>query len=69
MYVTRQTMYVKPNVEERLCNNCCSGKAISIAYFKFVTLCIQNAMRMRNIDIYGLPGRTVFSKLSRNESY
>jgi hypothetical protein len=69
MYVTRQTMYVQRNVEARLSNNCCSGKAIRIAYSELVALCTQIAMRMGNIVICGLPGRKVFSKLSRNKSY
>jgi hypothetical protein len=30
--ITRQAMYVQCNTEERLCKNCCSGKAISITY-------------------------------------
>jgi hypothetical protein len=36
-------MYVKCNIEARSCNNICSGKAISIAYYGcvFVALCIS----------------------------
>jgi len=43
-------------------NHCCRGKAISIAYSKCVSvvLGIQHAMRMRHIDICGLPRSTIF---------
>ena len=44
-------MYVWRNIEARSCNNCCSGKAISITYseYVFVALGIQYAMSMRRI--------------------
>jgi len=44
-------MYVSRNIEARLCNHCCSEKAISITYSEcvFVPLVIQHAMRMRRI--------------------
>jgi hypothetical protein len=44
-------MYVKRNTETHACNNCCSGKTISIIYSEcmFVALGIQHAMRMRRI--------------------
>jgi len=55
-------MYVKCNVEGRSCNNCCSGKAISITYCEcgFVALGIQHAKRMRLTVICGMSGSTVF---------
>ena len=45
---SRQAMYVSRNTEERFCNNCCSGKAISITYSAcvFVAAGVQHAMRM-----------------------
>jgi len=32
---TRQTMYVYRNIEARVRNQCCLGKAVSITYFMF----------------------------------
>jgi hypothetical protein len=45
---TRQATYILCNIEERSCNHCRSGKAISITYSEcmFVALGIQYAMRM-----------------------
>ena len=44
------------------CNHCCSGKAVSITYskFVFVTFIIQHAVRMRHTVICGMPRSTVF---------
>jgi hypothetical protein len=49
--ITRQTMYVSPNNELRLCNLCCNGKAMSIMYSEcvFVALCVQHSIRMHHI--------------------
>jgi len=57
----RQCTY-KRNIEERSCNHCCSGKAISITYCGCVcvALVIQHGIRMRHIVICALPGPTVF---------
>jgi len=52
-----------PSIEARSCNHCCSVKAISIAYSKFVSLALgtQHAMRMRMRHvIWGLPRSTIF---------
>ena len=61
-YWTGQTMYVQRNIEAPSCQQCCSGKAISITYSKWglVALGIQNAMRMRHIVICGLPGSRLY---------
>jgi len=44
-------MYVYRNIEALTCNNCCSGKTISITYcgYVFVILGTQHTMRMRRI--------------------
>ena len=54
------------NIEALLCNRCCSGKAISVAYSACVSVAlhIQNGMRMRHIVICGLSGFTVFLHIS-----
>jgi hypothetical protein len=46
----------------RLCNHCCAGKTISVAYSEsvFVALDIQHAMRTRHIVICGLSSSTLF---------
>ena len=48
---TRQAIYILRHTEARLCNHCCSGKAVSITYSEcvFVALVIQHAMRTRHI--------------------
>jgi len=65
--MTRQTMYVQPNIEACSFNHCYSGKAIGITYSEcvFVALVIQHAMRMLHIVICGLPGSTIFFTLSQ----
>ena len=59
-------MYVKHNNKARSCNQCCSGKAISIAYYEclFVALVIEYAMRMRHMVICGLSCSKYFSTVS-----
>jgi hypothetical protein len=63
---TIQAMYVYCNMEERSCNHCCSGKAITITYSHCVciALCIKNVLRMRHIVIYGLSGSAILFALS-----
>jgi len=41
-------MYVQRNIEERLCNHCCSKKAVNITYSEdvFIALVIEYAMRL-----------------------
>jgi len=48
--------------EARSCHHCCSGKAISIAYYEcvFVALVIQHAKRMHRVVICGLSSSTIF---------
>jgi hypothetical protein len=59
---TRNVRYIPAS----LCNHCCCGKAISIAYSEcvLVALGIQHAMRMRPIVICGLSGSTLFFHIS-----
>jgi len=44
----------------------CPGKAVNGAYSEsaFVTLGVQNALRLRRIVFFGLSGCTIFSTLS-----
>jgi hypothetical protein len=51
VYITRQEVYVKRNIEARKRNDFCSGKAMNIAYSECVFLdsVMQHAMRMRRI--------------------
>ena len=60
--VTRQAMYIYYNIEMRLCNHCCSWKAISIRYSKFVFIALSNkyVVCMHHIVTCGLPGCTIF---------
>ena len=46
----RQCTY-KCKIEARLCEHCCSGKAVSITYYECVFLALgsQHAMRVRRI--------------------
>ena len=55
--ITRQTMFVWRNIDTRLCNHCCSGKAVGITHSECVlaVLVIQHAMRMNHIVVCGLP--------------
>jgi hypothetical protein len=64
--ITRQAMYVSSNNELRLCNLCCSGKAMSITYSEcvFVALGVQHSICMRHIIICGLSGSTIFYHIS-----
>jgi hypothetical protein len=56
---SRRCMY-KRNAEARSCNNCCHGKAVSIAYSEClsVALVIQQAQRVASLAV------TYFSTLS-----
>jgi len=55
-------MYVKRNIEEPLCNNCCRGNAVSVTCYEYmyVALVIQNTMLMRPTVICGLSSSTIF---------
>ena len=46
-------MYVQRNIEARLCNHCCSGKAISITYSECVSgaLGTQREKCMRHTEV------------------
>jgi hypothetical protein len=59
-------VYVKRDIEERLSNRCCHGKAVTITYFEcvFVALGIEHAMRMRHIVICGLSGSTLVFRIT-----
>ena len=50
------------DIEERSCNHCYSGKAISITYSECVFLAFvnQHVMRLRHTVICCLPGSTLF---------
>ena len=52
----------KRNISERSRNHCCSGKAKIVTCSECVsaTLVILHAMRVRHIDICGLPGSKTF---------
>jgi hypothetical protein len=56
---TRRAMYVNRYTEARSYNRCCSGKAVSIIYYKdvFVAFGIQYAM---HIVVCGLSGSIIF---------
>jgi hypothetical protein len=58
-------MYIQRNIEECLCNHCCSGKAVSITYSQRVSVAlrIQHAMRLRHVVICGLSGSTALSHI------
>jgi len=60
--LTRQAMYVWRNIEARLCDHCCSGKARinTSSECAFVALSMQQVMHMRCIVICDLFGSTVF---------
>ena len=65
---TRQTMYVLHNIEARLCNHCCSGKAISITYSECVSVAvyIQNAKRMHHSVFCCLSGCNIVPRYHKN---
>ena len=58
----RRTPYVYRNIEERSYNHCCSRRAMSVTYSKYVSvaLVVQHVKRVRRIVICGLFGLTAF---------
>jgi len=50
-------MNVYRNIETPKCNNCCSGKTMSVTYSEcvFLGLGIQHAMRMRRVILSSVP--------------
>jgi hypothetical protein len=67
----RFVIYTRPdsrstcNIDRRSCNRFCSRKAISMTHYECmcVALGVQQAMRMRHIVIWDLPGCKIFSRL------
>jgi len=45
--VTAQVIYAKRKTEARLCNHCCSGKAVRIIYHACVCVCLCVCVRVR----------------------
>ena len=67
---TRQAMYVWGNMEVRLCNCCCSGKAVRVTHSEivFVALGSQPVMSMRLIVRCGLSGSTIFFQITSQKA-
>jgi hypothetical protein len=63
---TRHAMHVYSNNEARSCNQCCSGKELSITHSAcvFVAFIIQLAMRMRRTIVCDCPSLQYLSALS-----
>ena len=53
------------NTDARSWNRCCSGKALSVTYFEWVSVAlgIQHETCMRHIAICALPRSTIFSHI------
>ena len=68
--ITRQAMNAYLNIETRACNNCCSGKALSITHSEclFVALGIQHAKLINHIVICVCPLSSTFPHCPINDT-
>jgi hypothetical protein len=60
--ITRQTTQIKRHIEARSCNQCCGGRAMSIAQlvYMFLSAGIRHAMDMHHIVICDMLHSTIF---------
>jgi len=64
-------MYIKGNIEARLCNHCCNGKAISITHSECVSIAldIQRAMCVHLLSPVACLPLQYFGTLSQKMAY